>query len=207
MTRSTLIIASVFVSVCGSVPLAAQASMRASETSDRSIWRAPHLDGVNSLYTHLRSRGHNVNYDNLRATAESTGCANLTQLVEIARIHDMRLKPARLTEAELLQLRSPVIIHLEPEGERSGGFSLFLFQRPESRTVGILDGATLTPYELGIDSFRRAWTGFALTGESNSDPISRIRRWVAVAFAVVLGCLVLVHARAISASKERENVA
>ena len=130
---------------------------------DIARWRCPERDGVNCLYLQLCLLGYKGTYEAVVAAVPGgSEQASLGGLAQTARRLGFALVPAKLTVAELDNLRLPTVILFEETEFGRGRFHLLVELSPSE--AGLVDGAfiTLSFKRMPIDRFRRGWTGFAL---------------------------------------------
>lgn len=136
---------------------------------DFACWRCPERDGVNCLYLQLRLLGYTGTYEEVVAAVPGGAeQASLSGLAQAARRLGFVLVPAKLTVAELDNLRLPTVILFEETEFGRGRFHLLVELLPSE--AGLVDGAfiTLSIERMSIDRFRRGWTGFALVPQLTS---------------------------------------
>jgi hypothetical protein len=167
-------------------------------------WRCPERDGVNCLYLQLRLLGYTGSYEEVAAAIPGNGeQASLGGLAKAARRLGFPLVPAKLTVAELSNLRSTAVILFEDAGLGCGRFHLFLGFSPSG--VHLVDGGLITRSgRMPLDRFRRGWTGFALVPQS---PSPWPGRWLGVIVGgVVAGMAAWLVRRADRRRQQRASI-
>ena len=149
---------------------------------DIARWRCPERDGVNCLYLQLCLLGYKGTYEEVvSAVPGSAEQASLGGLAQAARRLGFALVSAKMTVAELSNLRSPVVVLLEDAELGHGRFHLLLGF--SASKVHLVDGGFNTRFGMmPIDRFRHGWTGFALVPRSASF-------WPGRAFGTALGAV------------------
>ena len=149
---------------------------------DFSRWRCPERDGVNCLYLQLCLLGYKGTYEEVVSVVPgSAEQASLGGLAQAARRLGFALVSAKMTVAELSNLRSPVVVLLEDAELGHGRFHLLLGF--SASKVHLVDGGFNTRFGMmPIDRFRHGWTGFALVPRSASF-------WPGRAFGTALGAV------------------
>ncbi len=129
-------------------------------------WRTMANDAVNCLYLQLAILGHPVDYSGVReAVFANGGAVSIVALREAAGRRGLPMRIVRCGPDELSRMPKPVIVYMH--GRRTGGGFALLFRFGE--TCGLIPGATACIEDVGIDTFRRDWSGFALVCEPRDD--------------------------------------
>jgi Peptidase C39 family len=129
-------------------------------------WRIGERDAVNSLYFLLRFHGRAVSYGQVVSALEGgKRRSTIGQVQAAAQLLGLRCGVYRCGAAELTKLDSPAIVHVEPWGVQSGGFSVLLSTYDPANVEGgvlVLDGGLATIRYFPLDVFRREWSGHIL---------------------------------------------
>lgn len=126
-------------------------------------WRSPANGGVNVLYCYLLAHGVPCDYSNLlkeQAEEVGTGQHTVATLAHLAAKNGLPLQPISLTMNELLSCAQPVIVHMDGESPEAGAFLLILSITDKS--MHYLNGPSVSIHRIGLDDFRRVWSGVAL---------------------------------------------
>jgi hypothetical protein len=130
------------------------------EAGGDGIWRRSGYDGINSLYLQLKALGVPVRFETLEnKLRKGSDPINLLDLKRAAQDCRARMAIRSCSLKVLATLPMPVIVLMEGmRGERE----FAILYQVDDRGCGIIDGSTACITEMGIDDFRRGWSGLAL---------------------------------------------
>lgn len=160
------------------------------ESMKSGLWRRPENDGLNCLYLQLTTMGYPEQYEEFLGrfpTRPTPG--RLDELAAVSRTLRYDLVPARLTQAELTSLETPITGYFERQDRGSGYFALIV--RDNGRDVILVDGGSVIPTPMPQDTFRREWSGYALVPAHDVGWSSSIRTALASLIAAWAICSLL----------------
>jgi hypothetical protein len=134
-------------------------------------WRTGAYDAVNDaancLYLQLAIDGHPVDYGRVREAVLAKGSAvSMVALREAAGRCGLPMKIVRCGPDGLRRMPKPAIVYMY--GRRNGGRFALLYNLNDEQ-CGLVTGSTVCIQQLGVDDFRRDWSGFALVRDHRDD--------------------------------------
>jgi len=125
------------------------------------VWRTASHDGANCLYLLLTLSGRKADYQQVTAALQESGRGeNLAGLREAAHHLGLDVSVYQWGPRRLANAPGPVIAYMDSyKGE--GGYFTLVFQATELNCY-LIRGSSASIQELGVDDFRRAWSGYVL---------------------------------------------
>ncbi|MDG2381622.1 MAG: hypothetical protein P8N76_08100 [Pirellulaceae bacterium] len=159
-------------------------------SDDRSAWRSPQHDGVNSLFLFWKLHGVSADYQVLRdSLKEKPSLTDLKKRSIAKGLPCAIVKPVMTSVESIKELQLPAIVLLDNGRGRQSGFHV-VYCITEQQQVRMASGSEMTWNEVSLDDFLRHWTGHMLVIDSSYS--SPAMTYLAVAlsgfiFALYLG--------------------
>lgn len=170
----------------------------------RDLWRTVLRCGPNSLYMLALAQGHSPDFKSLCDLCEPgvSGCS-MEQLVQAATALGLDVRAGRLAFANLLEMKEPVILHLEEAGVDSAvPTGHYVIAAGWDRgSLAVIDGSNATSYYLTPEQLQRVWSGYVLSVAPSG------HAWAVLAqvLAALCGYVAVVATRALAKCLKRIN--